>query len=55
MAFHIEKLDARFGRKVYYAGNNQWSSKFDYRLIFEDKECACKEQCDVRGTVVEEA
>ena len=54
MAYHIEKLDSRFGRKVYYAGNNQWSSKFDYRLIFEDQECACKEQCSVRGNIVEE-
>ena len=54
MAYHIEKVDARFGRKVYYSGNNQWNSKFEHRLIFEEEECACKEQCGVRGTVVEE-
>ncbi len=54
MAYHIEKVDARIGRKVYYSGNNQWNSKFDYRLIFEHEECACKEHCNVRGTIVEE-
>ena len=54
MPYHIEKIDARFGRKVYYAGNNQWNSKFDYRLIFEDEELALKEQFGVRGNVVEE-
>jgi len=54
MAYHIEKLDARFGRKVYYSGNNQWSSKFDYRLIFENEESARKEHSSVRGTLVEE-
>jgi hypothetical protein len=54
MPYHIERVDARFGRKVYYAGNNQWNSKFDYRLIFEDESCARKEHCNVRGNVVEE-
>jgi len=54
MPYHIEKIDARFGRKVYYAGNNQWNSKFDYRLIFEDEKFALKEQFGVRGNVVEE-
>ena len=54
MAYHIEKVDARFRRKVYYAGNNQWNSKFDYRLIFENEESASKEHFNVRGTIVEE-
>ena len=54
MAYHIEKVDARIRRKVYYAGNNQWNSKFDCRMIFEDQECACKEHGNVRGTIVEE-
>lgn len=54
MAYHIEKMDARFGRKVFYTGNNQWSSKYDYRLIFENKTSANKEQFNVRGTIVEE-
>ncbi len=54
MSYHIEKVDSRFGRKVYYSGNNQWNSKFDYRLIFENEEYASKEHCNVRGTIVEE-
>jgi hypothetical protein len=54
MAYHIEKMDARFGRKVYYSGNNQWSSKFDYRLIFENEKSANMEHFNVRGTIVEE-
>ena len=54
MSYHIEKVDARFGRKVYYAGNNQWNSKFEHRLVFEDEEGARKEPCNVHGNVVEE-
>jgi hypothetical protein len=54
MAYHIEKLDARFGRKVYYTGNNQWNSKYQYRLIFNNNKSANKENSNVRGTVVEE-
>ena len=54
MPYHIEKVDARFGRKVYYSGNNQWHSNYNYREVFEQEDCACKEQCSVRGNVVEE-
>ena len=54
MSFHIEKVDARFGRKVYYAGNGQWNSNYNHRFIFEDEEGARKEHYNVRGTIVEE-
>ena len=54
MAFHIEKLDPRFGRKVYYTGNNQWNAKFDTRLVFKNEESAKKEHINVRGKIVEE-
>ena len=54
MTYHIEKLDARFGRKVYYSGNNQWNQKKDYRMIFETEDSARYEHNRVRGTIVEE-
>jgi hypothetical protein len=54
MAYHIEKLDARFGRKVYYTGNNQWNQKKDYSMIFETEASARRECNRVRGTIVKE-
>ena len=54
MSYHIEKVDARFKRKVYYSGNNQWNSKFEYRLVFSTEAKALKESNNVRGTIVEE-
>ena len=54
MAYHIEKMDARFGRKVYYVGNNQWNTNDTHKLVFSDLEEAQRECNNVRGTLVEE-
>jgi hypothetical protein len=54
MPYHLEKQDPRFGRKVYYAGNQQWNSKYETRQIFESESNARLENNKVRGTIVEE-
>jgi len=54
MAYHITRLNPRTGKTMFYVGNNQWNTVDTHKLVFSDREEACRECNNVRGTLVEE-